>query len=136
MAALILSGSPAGLGNSVSRSFQNQTLTGVGAITNGDADGLLVSATAGSIALQADGDVVASGDNIGVATIPAGQQTVPVANTNITAASVILATPMAQAGANANQVFVSRNAGVGFSLNTDVNAPVGGIPVSYWIVKY
>lgn len=119
-------------------SFQNQAVTGVLSLTGGDAGGLAVSATVGSLSLSAGGDVVVAGDNVGAATIPNGVNDVAIANTNITANSLILVTPLANndaiaAGQGPLRVVLTPN--VGFSIFATTNAN-GALRVAYWILKY
>jgi hypothetical protein len=123
-------------------SFQNQAVTGVLSLTGGNAGGLLVEATVGSLTLEAAGDVVVDADNVGVAVIPSAggaTLTVAVANTNITANSIILVTPLAANAAIAagqGPLRVVRNAGVGFNITATAAVTATDLPIGYWIVKY
>jgi hypothetical protein len=103
---------------------------------------LLVEATVGSLTLEAAGDVVVDADNVGVAVIPSAggaTLTVAVANTNITANSIILVTPLAANAAIAagqGPLRVVRNAGVGFNITATAAVTATDLPIGYWIVKY
>ena len=71
----------------------------------------------------------------GVAVVPLGGATVAVANTSITASSVIMLTGLGAIDATATSFTVVLNAGVGFSVTANANATAAK-SVCYFIVKY
>ena len=131
--ASILQGTPAALGGVNARSFNNQDVTGVKSLSGGDAGGLAISSAAGTVG------VTIAGANVAVATIPNGAATIAVANTNVTANSLVFVTPLAANAAIAagqGPLRVVLNAGVGFNITSTANADGAGLRVAYWVAKY
>ena len=71
----------------------------------------------------------------GIATIPLGAATIAVANTAITAGSVVMATGTGAADATATTFDVALTAGTGFAINANANATAAK-QVSWFVVKY
>lgn len=98
------------------------------------------TSAAGLETAQFGGEVSASaflwsGPQAGVAIIPLGADTIAVADTSITAASVVVATCYSAAGAGVVAVGVDPTPGVGFSLNTAA-VVAAATSVAYVVLKY
>jgi hypothetical protein len=72
----------------------------------------------------------------GTATIPLLATSIAVANTAITATSVVMITPVGAENATATRFWVTLNAGVGFSINTQAAPTVGPKDVMWYVVSY
>jgi hypothetical protein len=93
---------------------------------------LLSSAQVGSLfADSVDADMARSGQ----ATIPIGASTIAVANTAITATSVVVFSPLSAPDATCVGIRVVLNAGVGFSLTGAANA-TAVVPFTWFVAKY
>lgn len=80
---------------------------------------------------KVDADMVRAGQ----ATIPIGASTVQVANTAITANSVVVFSPLSAPDATCVGIRVVLNAGVGFSLTGAANA-TAVVPLAWFVAKY